>query len=278
MDKDFYLNLLRWFKSQHPGFSDIVIECPEINLIEEPGSNHNTDEDGDPEIEKQYEGSVYYFTSSNDPNTETSVYKTTKSLALALLERRAAPTLVIQGGNLAQHKQSSQLENVVLIQFPFGSGGPTLKRRTKISDEVLLRHYLRLSLPQFMRSEFVLLANHMLNRILSYKSALLKCRPIIDDNGTAMGVEIAKMSVEDVKEAVKDEQETDRKMDDAHVSRSKGKSVAKKFLQAVRASCRAMGHTKEAAEYARRKCFALQKDFGLHRPFFTITSNDECSF
>ena len=164
------------------------------------------------------------------------------------------------------------------IQFPFGTGGPNLKRRTKISDEVLLRHYLRLSLSQFMRSEFVLLANHMLNRVLSYKSALLKCRPMINDNGTTMGVEISKMTVEDVKEAIKEEHDTVAKMDDTHVSQSKGKNIAKKFLQAVRALCRAMGHTKYTAEYARRKCFALQEFFGLHALFSTITPDDECNF
>jgi hypothetical protein len=38
-----------------------------------------------------------------------------------------------------------------------------------------------------------------------------------------------------------------------------------------------MGHTKEAAEYARRKCFALQDYNGIHSLFATITLDDKVS-
>ena len=213
------------------------------------------------------------------------MFKTTRALALALLENRSAPTLVIQGGRYATHNEVAHLENVCPMQFPFGSGGPALKRRTPISDEEVLRHYLRLSLPQFMRSEFVLLANHMLNRVLSYKSAVVKCRPIIDNQGTSVGDAIANMTIDDIKEAVDEEAKRDRQQSNRRVNGKQNcngtrqsATAAQKFLKAVRTSCRSMGHTKEAAEYARRKCFALQDYYGMHSLFFTITPDDECSF
>ena len=165
------------------------------------------------------------------------------------------------------------------IQFPFGSRGSTLTRPTPISDVELLRHYLRLSLPQFMKSDFLYLACAALRRIMSYNSALLKCRPIMDSSGTSMGDEIAKMTVEDVKEAVK-EDETRRKHGKTARTYGTGSrySVAAKFLKAVSTSCRAFGTSKEAAEYARRKCFALWDYYGMHSLFVTITPADDCCF
>ena len=136
-----------------------------------------------------------------------------------------------------------------------------------------------------MGSEFVLLVNHMLNCILSFKPAVVKCRPIVDNQGTSFGDAIANMTIDDIKEAVDEEAKTDRLKSNC---RANGKenfngarqsaTSAQKFLKAVRTSCRSMGHMKEAAEYARRKCFALQDYFGMHSLFFTITPDDECSF
>ena len=39
-----------------------------------------------------------------------------------------------------------------------------------------------------------------------------------------------------------------------------------------------MGHTEEAAKYARRSCFALLDHFGLSSLFLSTTPDDECSF
>ena len=155
---------------------------------------------------------------------------------MALLENRTAPALVIQGG-YARHSESRHFENVMLIQSPFGSRGPTLIRPTRptpISEVELLCHYLRLSLPQFMENDFIYLACAALRHIMSYKSALLKHRPIIDNSGTFMGDKIANMTVKDVKEAVK-EDETRRKYGKTAHTHSTGSrySVAAKFLKAV---------------------------------------------
>ena len=274
-----FLDLLAWFKSVHPGYDNVDMCCPEINLIEDPETEHNTDIESDPDVEKKYNGAVFYFTSPGEPTKETSIYSSTKRLALALLEKRAAPKLVVQGGDYAPHKRVAKLENVMPIQFPFGSGGPDLKRRTAVSEEQILRHYCRLSLRQFMKSDFVLIAKCMLDRHLSYQSALLKCRPMLDSEGTAAGEVIANMTVEDVQNAIEQEETREKILRQGNPAPPiVGTSSAQKFLRAVRTSCRAMGHTPEAAEYARRKCFALQDYSGMHSLFVTTSPDDECSF
>ena len=76
------------------------LECPRIHLVEDAESPHNTDEEGDAVVESHCEEGVFYFTSGNDPRRESSVYKSTRELAVALLENRTAPALVIQGGGM----------------------------------------------------------------------------------------------------------------------------------------------------------------------------------
>ena len=126
LNTNFYLNTLRWFKAHHAGFADVELECPEINLVENVELPRNTDEEGDPVIETQCNEGVFYFKSENKPRKETSVFKTTRELAMAILQNRAALTLVVQGGIYSRHNESRQLEHVIPIQFTFGSGGSTL--------------------------------------------------------------------------------------------------------------------------------------------------------
>ena len=60
-------------------------------------------------------------------------------------------------------------------QFPFGCGGPKEDRKTNISESSCIEHYMKLSLNQFMRPDFVLVSHQLLSRSLSYKSGLIKC-------------------------------------------------------------------------------------------------------
>jgi hypothetical protein len=52
----------------------------------------------------------------------------------------------------------------------------------------------------------------------------------------------------------------------------------KDFLKAVKTSCQSVGHSEEAAKYARRKCFEMLDFFGLNSLFLSTTPDDECSF
>ena len=134
-DQRFYIKLLKWFKTHHPGFGRVSLQCPDINLVEYPESIHNTDEEGNAEVENEITGTDVYFTSGDDPQKDTSVFKTIRAFELVLLENRSAPTLVIQGGRYAMHNEVALLENVCPMQFPFGSEGPALKRCVTISDK-----------------------------------------------------------------------------------------------------------------------------------------------
>ena len=49
-------------------------------------------------------------------------------------------------------------------------------RPTQISGIEYLMHYLRISFPQFMRGNFILVVLHMFNRIKSFQSGIITCR------------------------------------------------------------------------------------------------------
>ena len=54
--------------------------------------------------------------------------------------------------------------------------------------------------------------------------------------------------------------------------------TTEKLLNAISTSSRAMGHTTEAAQFARMSCFAMADSFGLNSLFLTTTPCDECTF
>jgi hypothetical protein len=87
LNTGFYLHLVGWFKDHHPGFKEIPLECPEIHLVKEPESIHNTNTEADPSIEEMYGGAEFYFTSGKDPTKETSVFRATRQLAIALFQQ-----------------------------------------------------------------------------------------------------------------------------------------------------------------------------------------------
>ena len=110
----------------------------------------------------------------------------------------------------------------------------------------------------------------------------MKCRPILGSTGVSLEERIANMTVDDIKEAVKEAEERHKKTGSGRGfigdSSNKSQSVGAQFLRQVSSSCKAYGISKEASEYARRKCFALQDYFGMHSLFLTITPADGCCF
>ena len=65
------------------------------------------------------------------------------------------------------------LEKVFPIAFPFGIGGPGVHRENKMSYEECLRHYRDLCIPAMHKDDIILVSNHLLNRILSFKYAII---------------------------------------------------------------------------------------------------------
>ena len=94
---------------------------------------------------------------------------------------RTSPVLLVHGGNYVNTGKELKLESVFPLQFPFGLGGPKIKRPTHISEEACLKHYLRLSLQQFMWSDFILVVYHLYNQIMSYRSGLITGRGGIEN-------------------------------------------------------------------------------------------------
>ena len=54
--------------------------------------------------------------------------------------------------------------------------------------------------------------------------------------------------------------------------------MVKNLMKSIFTSCKALGHTPEAAQFARRCCFSMQDYFGLNSVFITITPDDENNF
>jgi hypothetical protein len=114
-----------------------------------------------------------------------------------------------------------------------------------------------------MEGSTILLMNHIYNRQLSYKSGLMICRSTVD--GTPLGEKLSTLSM------TKLEKINDNKIN--HLN-----SNTRGLLKAISTSRRAMGHTEEAAKYARRYCFAMLDHYRLNSLFLSTTPDDECSF
>ncbi len=89
------------------------------------------------------------------------------------------------------------------------------------------------------------------------------CRSTVD--GMPLGEKLSTLSMTEL------EKINDNKTD--HLN-----SNTRGLLKAISTSCRAMGHTEEAAKYARRCCFAILDHYGLKSLFLSTTPDDECSF
>ena len=277
MDTKVFLHLLNWFVrvSGHSGFKDVTPpdECPDmIAFLKDEDTENNTDDAVDDHLECKIEGKTYYFSDDlQRPNTTTSVYDATDQFVKAMLNN-TDPTMLMYGGSYLKSHEV-HLEDVFPIQFPFGLGGPkpNCPRKVPVSEEACLRHYMRLSLKQFMRPDFILVCYHLMCRSESYTTGLIKCKS--DFKGESLASRISKLTVEDIESAASD-------LSALHAlgEMNSSNNAAATFLKSVTTSCKVLGHTTEAAKEARRKMYALTERFGPHSLFFTITPCDLCTF
>jgi len=258
VDTKLVTDLMKWFKENgHTGFKDLDLskECPPPKINDEV----EEDKEVNSNVEGQFDGGTYHFSSAYAPSVDTGVHSTQLKFTTSLLER-TPPTLLVHGGDYVGGR-SLKIENVIPTAYPWGLGGPEMPRRTQVSIEKSLAHYGRLSLPQFLRGNFCLLANSMLDRRLSYTSGKVKCRSNI--GGVPLAEKISGLTVKDLEDVV---------------SGADTNSTATQLLSSVSASCKAMGHTSEAAAYWRRVYFALNDRHGLNAFMLTVTPNDLASF
>ena len=264
IDTQLFIDILTWFvkESGHPGYDNTTIpeDSPQPLFVEDKETNNNTDKSVNVDVETNIESGTYYFSSGQDPSENTSVFGSTENFAVAML-RRSAPTLLISGAYA--NRREMNVEDILPFAFPFGIGGPKMKRKLKVSTQRCIQHYMRLSLVQFMESSTILVLNHILNRILSYNTGVMICRANI--NGVSLGETLSTLSIEEL-EQIKDDK-TD------HLS-----SKTKALLKAVSTTSNAMGHTDTAAKHARRNAFAALDRYGLNSLFLSTTPCDECNF
>jgi len=128
---------------------------------------------------------------------------------------------------------------------------------TKVSSTACIERYFRTAMCQLMRGDVIAVLNHIHGRQVSYKTGVMTCRNNVD--GVSLGDTLANMNKDDFR------------------SDSTSPSL-QTFVKGVSTCCKALGHTPEAAKFARRECFALSAYFGLNSLFLTVTPCDECSF
>ena len=263
-----YLELYRWFvqESGHPMFKDLKIpsEAPQVYLYEDSkfDTDSNTDEPGDVDIERTYDGAKYYFSSAQDPTEDNSVFGSSEQFSVAMM-KGTDPTLLTYGGKYANMREL-RVEDIMPLTFPSGLGGPTMKRRVKVSKEACLRKYGRMALPPLLRSDSVLILNHMYGRIHSFRSGVMTSRNMID--GVPLGERLASLTIEDLNVT---------ELPDGTVNTTPEFDI---LMKAISTSCRSLGHTTAAAKEARIKNFAMMDYGGVNALYMTITPDDECNF
>jgi hypothetical protein len=87
----------------------------------------------------------------------------------------SAATLLAYGGTYA-HLKEMNVKNILPFAFHFGIGGSKMKQKVKVSYELCIQLYMKLSLRQFMEGPTILMMNHIYNKQMSYKSGVMICR------------------------------------------------------------------------------------------------------
>ncbi len=163
VDTQLYIDILTRLvkESGHPGYLNTSIpeDCPQPLLVEDISTKNNTDKPAGKTVEANYEGGTYCFSTAQDQSQHTSVYSSSDIFALAMFQH-SAPTLLAYGGTYAKNADK-RIENILPFAFPFGIGGPKMQQRVKVSLELCIQVYMRLSLGQFMEGPTILAMNHI---------------------------------------------------------------------------------------------------------------------
>ena len=103
------------------------------------------------------------------------------------------PTLVFSS-NASKNDWNLCLTKIFPLYFPFGTGGIKEKRKNAVSDIECMKHYLRLSLPQFQKPDFVLVLGHILFRKQVFRSAFIKCISKAGSDGITLGERFSRIT------------------------------------------------------------------------------------
>ena len=130
----------------------------------------------------------------------------------------------------------------------------------------MLRHYCRLSLPQMHQPQFLLVLCSMWQRMKSFTKCIINCKSSFKSSILADYLSV--LSQKEVETAAR------------HILREEQTTnpTLKKLFTSIRGQSSSIGHSNEAASFARQKLFSLWHYFGAPAVFFTVTPCDECSF
>ena len=161
------------------------------------------------------------------------------------------------------------LTHIFPLYFPYGTGKIKEKRKNAVSELECMKHYLRLSLPQFQKADFILVLGHMLFRKQVFNSAFVRCMAKTGEDGITLGEKFSRVT----------DQEMLRFAEVPNLQNGiTERDTASCMLHTIKASCKSVPYSDEAATVARTKLFALWNHFGPPSVFFTISPADECSF
>ena len=268
VNTDEYRKLLRWFILNHPSYASILPpeECPKpIRIGGFESTQNNTENEEDPSVENQFECSTFRFAPRTQINESTGPFTNEDDFIVSkLMNKEIDFTLLFQYGTRIQ-SHLTKLHDMFPVQFPFGRGGPDETRSIHASTKACFKHYARLSLPQMMRADFLLVICSLYQSIECYTSAVISCKS--SWNRSTVGEEVSRLSLDEMKQATK------RVLDGIEPT-----ATMNRLFSSVSASCRTVGQSNEAAKVARKKYFSLWHRFGSPSVFFTVSPCDECSF
>jgi len=153
VDIELFKDLPTWFMTNSvctvfkdsPTPNDVQTLLP---TIIQDHKNNDCAEEIDPSLECTFVDIQYFFSSTQDPNEESSVFETSSKFACALVNR-SAPTVFVRGGNFSK-KHELPIKAVLSFAFSYGTGGPKMKRASAVSIKMYFQRYLWMVMPQFM--------------------------------------------------------------------------------------------------------------------------------
>ncbi len=160
VDVQHFNSIYNWLRQNNPHHSKLaeIENCPNPIIF---GDEVEIEEAANPEVEKQLDFQ-YWFPSVGEPKNTTSTFHSQSEFIDALLKSKE-PTMIFYSSNF-QTDYKLILPIVFPLYFPFGTGGIEEFRRTKVSVEECLKHYLKISCPQFLKADIILVIGHMFFR------------------------------------------------------------------------------------------------------------------
>jgi hypothetical protein len=257
-----YTRLLQWMIANNRShYSDLDINNPQVPIIVDSNddvSENLHDAPIDRETESQFE-LRFYFPSNDTPTESTAGFESNDSFLRAVISGNT-PTAYIFGNQFVSDINLS-FEKVFPMAFPFGYGGPNVHRENPVSYEECLRHYRNLCSPFMHKDDIILVSNHIINRIVSFKYAIIRCNKKMMDN-VPLAEQFSNITIKELEDAY------DRRV---NYDTESAATTSTRFLQSVEACCRPLQHTAEAASAARGKYYAMYDRFGSGALFVTVS-------